>query len=89
VLIYNLLLLSGFAFSGVTMFLLVRALTGRIDAAIIADALFALYPYRYEHYPHFELQMTMWMPLCLWATLCEGGRAGGSENGPPLTSESG
>jgi hypothetical protein len=68
VLIYNLLLLlSGFAFSGVTMFLLVRALTGRIDAGLIAGALFALYPYRYEHYPHLELEMTMWMPLCLWA----------------------
>ncbi len=67
VLIYNLLLLSGFVFSGVTMFLLVRALTGRMDAAIIAGALFALYPYRYEHYPHLELGMTMWMPLCLWA----------------------
>ena len=64
VLIYNLLLLSGFVFSGVTMFLLVRALTGRIDAAIVAGALFALYPYRYEHYPHLELEMTMWMPLC-------------------------
>jgi hypothetical protein len=67
VLIYNLLLLSGFVFSGVTMFLLARALTGRIDAGIIAGALFALYPYRYEHFPHLELEMTMWMPLCLWA----------------------
>lgn len=67
VLTYNLLLLSGFVFSGVTMFLLVRALTGRIDAALIAGALFTLYPYRYEHYPHLELEMTMWMPLCLWA----------------------
>jgi hypothetical protein len=67
VLIYNLLLLSGFVFSGVTMFLLARALTGRIDAAMIAGALFAVYPYRYEHYPHLELEMTMWMPLCLWA----------------------
>ena len=67
VLIYNLLLLSGFVLSGVTMFLLVRALTGRIDAGVIAGALFALYPYRYEHYPHLELEMTMWMPLCLWA----------------------
>jgi hypothetical protein len=68
VLSYNLLLLlSGFVFSGVTMFLLVRALTGRIDAAIIAGVLFTLYPYRYEHYPHLELEMTMWMPLCLWA----------------------
>jgi hypothetical protein len=67
VLIYNLLVLSGFVFSGVAMFLFVRALTGRIDAGLIAGALFALYPYRYEHYPHLELQMTMWMPLCLWA----------------------
>jgi hypothetical protein len=67
VLIYNLLFLSGFVFSGVTMFLLVRALTGRIEAAAIAGTLFAFYPYRYEHYPHLELQMTMWMPLTLWA----------------------
>jgi len=67
VLIYNLLLLSSFVFSGVTMFLLVRALTGRVDAAAIAGTMFALYPYRYEHYPHLELEMTMWMPLTLWA----------------------
>src|SRR5580765_5007057 len=65
VVIYNLLLLSGFALSGVAMFLLVRALTGRADAAVIAGAIFALYPYRYEHYSHLELEMTMWMPLAL------------------------
>ena len=65
VVIYNLLLLSGFVLSGVTMFLLVRALTGRIDAALIAGAIFALYPFRLEHYSHLELQMTMWMPLTL------------------------
>jgi hypothetical protein len=65
VVIYNLLLLSGFVLSGVAMFLLVRALTGRIDAGMIAGALFALYPYRYEHYSHLELEMTMWMPLAL------------------------
>ena len=67
VLTYNLLLLSAFVFSGVTMFLLVRALTGRIDAAMIGATVFVLYPYRYEHYPHLELLMTMWMPLLLWA----------------------
>ena len=67
VLSYNLLLLSGFVLSGVTMFLLVRALTGRIGAALIAGTIFAFYPYRYEHYPHLELIMTMWMPLSLWA----------------------
>ena len=67
VLTYNLLLLFSFVFSGVTMFLLVRALTGRIDAAMIGATVFVLYPYRYEHYPHLELLMTMWMPLLLWA----------------------
>lgn len=65
VVIYNLLLLSGFVLSGVTMFLLVRALTGRVDAAMVAGAIFALYPYRYEHYSHLELEMTIWMPLAL------------------------
>jgi hypothetical protein len=67
VLTYNLLLLSGFVLSGVTTFLLVRALTGRVDAALIAGAIFVVYPYRFEHYPHLELQMTMWTPLTLWA----------------------
>ena len=48
------------------MFLLVRALTGRRDAAAIAGAVFALYPFRFDHYHHLELQMTLWMPLVLW-----------------------
>jgi hypothetical protein len=67
VVVYNVLLLAGFVLSGVTTFLLVRALTGRVDAAIVSGAIFALYPYRYEHYSHLELQMTMWMPLALWS----------------------
>jgi hypothetical protein len=66
VLAYNILFLSGFVLSGIAMFLLVRALTGRVDAAIVAGVIFTLYPYRYEHYSHLELQMTMWMPLALW-----------------------
>jgi hypothetical protein len=64
---YNLLLLSGFVLSGVTMFMLVEALTGRREAALVSGAIFALYPYRFEHYPHLELQMTTWMPLVLLA----------------------
>lgn len=65
--VYNLLLLSGFVLSGVTMFMLMEALTGRREAAFVAGAIFALYPYRFEHYSHLELQMTMWMPLVLLA----------------------
>jgi hypothetical protein len=63
---YNILFLSGFVLSGVATFFLVRALTGRVDAALVSGTIFALYPYRYEHYSHLELQMTMWMPLALW-----------------------
>ena len=66
IVVYNLLFTSAFVFSGWTMYLLVRALTGRRDAAVVAGAVFALYPYRFEHYSHLELQMTMWMPLALW-----------------------
>jgi hypothetical protein len=82
--IYNLLLLSGFALSGVTTFLLVRSLTGRRDAAAVAGVVFALYPYRFEHYSHLELQMTMWMPLALWGlhrTLASGKRRDGIATG--------
>jgi hypothetical protein len=67
VVVYNLLFLSGWVLSGVTMYLLVRALTGERTAAVIAGAIFALYPFRYEHYSHLELQMTMWMPVALYA----------------------
>ena len=63
---YNLLVLAAFVLSGVAMYGLVRALTGRREAAIVAGAIFTLYPFRLEHYSHLELQMTMWMPLALW-----------------------
>lgn len=62
---YNVMLLGGFVVSGLTMFALVRRLTGRVDAALVSGALFTIYPYRLEHYGHLELQMTMWMPLVL------------------------
>jgi hypothetical protein len=65
--VYNLLLLSGFLLTGLTTFLLVHRLTGCTRAAIISALLFGFYPYRFEHYPHLELQMTHWMPLGLLA----------------------
>ncbi len=65
--IYHLVFLSGFALSGAAMFLLVRSLTQHTFAAFVAGFVFAFLPYRFMHYAHLELQMTMWMPLCLWA----------------------
>ena len=65
--VYNLMLLSGFALSGAAMFLLVRSLTGSSGAAIVAGFAFAFLPFRDMHYAHLELQISQWMPLCLWA----------------------
>lgn len=67
ILVYNVLLLSGFVLSGAAMFLLVRSLTHHVGAALFAGFVFAFLPYRFMHYAHLELQMSQWMPLCLWA----------------------
>jgi len=63
--VYNLLFLAGFAFSGLTMAMLVFELTGRTTAALVAGAVFAFLPYRIDHYAHFQLLQTQWMPLAL------------------------
>jgi hypothetical protein len=65
--VYNLLLLSGFWFSGIATYLLVERLTASPLAAFVAGLMYACYPYRFEHYGHLELQMTQWMPLGLLA----------------------
>jgi hypothetical protein len=67
ILIYNLVLLSGFAISGVGVTLLVRRLTGNDGAAILAGIIFAFLPYRIDHYAHLQLQQTQFIPLALWA----------------------
>jgi hypothetical protein len=67
ILIYNLVLLSGFAISGVGVALLVRRLTGHDGAAILAGIVFAFPPYRMDHYAHLQLQQTQFIPLALWA----------------------
>jgi len=66
ILIYNLVLLSGFAISGVGVALLVRRLTGNAGAAILAGIIFAFPPYRMDHYAHLQLQQTQFIPLTLW-----------------------
>lgn len=65
--VYNVMLLAAFALSGASMFLLVRSLTNNNAAAFVAGFIFAFLPYRFMHYSHLELQVSHWMPLCLWA----------------------
>jgi hypothetical protein len=65
--VYNILLLGGIVTSGIGMFVLVRYLTGNLDAALVSAVVFTMVPYRVEHFMHLELEWTVWMPLTLWA----------------------
>ncbi len=67
ILIYNLVLLSGFAISGVGVALLVRRLTDRAGPALVAGLIFAFLPFRIDHYPHMQLQQTQCLPFAMWA----------------------
>ena len=62
---YNMAMLLTFFLSGLFMFLWVRQLTGRTDAALIAGTLFAFLPYRFAHFRigHLNLSGTQWFPL--------------------------
>lgn len=64
--VYNLLLMLGLVASGVGVAALVHDLTGRRGAALVAGAIFAFLPFRFDHYSHFQLLQTQWMPLALW-----------------------
>jgi hypothetical protein len=66
-LVYNLLLLAGFAGSGLGMFVLARHLTHATGPALVAAAAYTMLPYRIEHFMHLELQWAMFVPLTLWA----------------------
>jgi hypothetical protein len=64
---YNLVMVISFVLSAVAMYALLEPLTGSPRAAFVSALLFGFYPYRFEHYSHFELQMTFCIPLALLA----------------------
>ena len=63
---YNIVFLTAIVLSGITMFMLVRLLTGRTDVALVSGLLFSTCAFRLLHYSHLELQVTHWMPLALF-----------------------
>jgi hypothetical protein len=63
---YNWLLLGSIALSGAAMWLYAVELTGSPRAAIIAGIVFALAPFRFDHFHHLELQGAVFIPLTLW-----------------------
>lgn len=66
---HGLLYLASFFLAGLTMFLLVRAVTGRLDAGLFAGVLFAFYPYRFSTFSHLEMQGLFLMPLAVYFLL--------------------
>jgi len=67
ILVYNVLLLAGFALSAWAMFLLVRRWTGSTAAAAVAASLFAFNPALMSRMPHMQALHVEFLPLLLWA----------------------
>jgi hypothetical protein len=65
--LYNAFVLASFVLAGVSMYVLVRSLTGQPTAALVSGVVFAFYPFRFQHYNHLELLLPFWMPLALLA----------------------
>ena len=64
---YNVAYMASYVLAGFGMFLLVRTLIGRVDAALLAGLVFALTPYRLAQSTHLQVLMNGWMPVGLWA----------------------
>ena len=64
---YNTMVAASFGLSAFTCYWLCRSLTGSSAAGFIGGLIFGFYPFRFEHYHHFELLMTYWIPLAMWA----------------------
>ncbi len=67
ILAYNAAYIGSYVLAGFGMFLLVRDLWGRTDAALLAGLAFALTPYRIAQSTHLQVLLNGWMPIGLWA----------------------
>jgi hypothetical protein len=67
VLVHNVAFIASFALSAAGMYVLARSLTSRVDAAIVAAAIYAFTPYRISQLAHVQMLMSPWLPLSLWA----------------------
>jgi hypothetical protein len=67
VLTYNLMFLLSFPAAAFAAHALVRHVTGRDDAALIAGLAFGFAPYRAAQMPHLQTLWSCWMPFALLA----------------------
>lgn len=67
VLVHNVAVLASYGLAGAGMFGLVRHLTGRTDAALVAAVAFVCAPHRAMLGSRVQMLLSGWMPLALWA----------------------
>ncbi len=67
VIVYNLLVLAGFALSGWTMSLVMSAWTGSMTAGIVSGMLFAFNAHLLTRLPHLQALHVEFLPLALYA----------------------
>jgi hypothetical protein len=68
ILAYNVAFVASYVLAGAGMYLLVRELTGRADAALVAALAFEWCPYRYAQLARIQMEFVGWMAVGLWAT---------------------
>jgi hypothetical protein len=66
VLTYNLVFLASFVLAALGAFLLVRQLTGRPLAGLVAGLLYGFALYRVNQGPHLQVLSAQWFPFVLW-----------------------
>jgi hypothetical protein len=64
---YNLAVFLTWPLSAFAAYLLVKALTGRVDAAIVGGIAYGFTPYRMMELSHVQMLASFWLPLCLRA----------------------
>ncbi|MGK2859931.1 MAG: DUF4214 domain-containing protein [Thermoanaerobaculia bacterium] len=72
--IYNIALIAGFAFSGYAAYVLGRLITGSSAAGVVAGIFYAFMPFRFDHLPHLQHIWSGWLPLALAALIFYGRR---------------
>jgi hypothetical protein len=66
-LVYNLAFLATPVLAGAAMYILVKSLTRRRDAALLAAVAFAFPPLRVAQLSHLQVLAYGWMPLAVWS----------------------
>lgn len=68
VIAYTITLLMATPLAGLAVFLLVRSLVNRSDAALVSGLLFTFCAFRFSRYSQLEYTITHWAPLALYFT---------------------